>query len=246
MLLIDISPYLLPINRESVANEYTAKQIIKKAEQQGVTDIIAIPRISGNSAEDKYTYMDEVLQTIQQGRLDISLAQTLPVNGDIHDLINKGVQKHKGHYLFLELVDSHIPHFMDQLCYELQLQDTKPVLVFPERNIGIQKDPTQLYNIVKNGVLTLVSSQSILGRRGKKVKKFTQQLFDHNLVHFISSDATEPKKYELSKAWKQVQQSVSIEQYNQLRENADKLANGLSVRTAMPERIKKKKILGII
>src|SRR5690625_5186120 len=203
MLLIDISPYLLPINRESTSNEYKAKQILKKAKQQGVTNVIAIPRIKGSFTDERYSHVDEVMETMQQGTLNISLAQTLPVNGDIHDLINKGVQKHKGHYLFLELVDSHIPHFMDQLCYELQLQDTKPVLVFPERNEGIQKDSTQLYNMVKNGVLTLVSAQSILGRRGKKVKKFTQQLFDHNLVHFISSDTSDPKKYELSKAWKQ-------------------------------------------
>ncbi|GAA0306196.1 protein-tyrosine phosphatase [Gracilibacillus halotolerans] len=244
--MIDISPYLLPINRESTSNEYEAKQLIKKAKEQGVTNFIAIPRISGSFTDERYSHVDEVVESMQQGMLKISLAQTLPVNGGIHDLINRGVKKHKGHYLFLELVDSHIPHFMDQLCYELQLQDNKPVLVFPERNEGIQKDPTQLYNMVKNGVLVLVSAQSILGRKGKKTRKFTQQLLDHNLVHFISSDTNEPKKYELSKAWKQVKQMVASDQYHQLRENADKIANGSSVRTAMPSRVKKKKLLGII
>ncbi|MDT4049749.1 CpsB/CapC family capsule biosynthesis tyrosine phosphatase, partial [Staphylococcus arlettae] len=82
-----------------------------------------------------------------------------------------------------------IPHYSQQLFFELQLQQFIPIIAHPERNNVFLKQSDTLYYLIKNGALSQLTIASVLGKLGKKIQKFALQLIDHNLTHFIASDA---------------------------------------------------------
>lgn len=149
-------------------------------------------------------------------------------------------------YIFIEIMYDHIPQYTQQLCYDLQLIGFKPVLVHPEKNNVIQEEPNTLYSLVKNGALVQISAKSICGKKGRKIQKCAQQLLKHNLVHFVGSDTAETKRYFLQPAWKILKRNLPIEQFYLLQENMNLLEEAKTVQGEEPQRIKKKKILGII
>jgi protein-tyrosine phosphatase len=104
-----------------------------------------------------------------------------------------------------------------------------------------------LYRLVKDGALTQVTASSITGHFGKKVKKFSLELVENNLTHFIASDAhnTTTRASRLRKAYEEVENEFGINQRYLLQENAEYLVNGENVVIEIPERVKKKKFLGL-
>ncbi|RIM66879.1 capsular biosynthesis protein, partial [Staphylococcus arlettae] len=92
-------------------------------------------------------------------------------------------------YLLIEFPSNEIPHYSQQLFFELQLQQFIPIIAHPERNNVFLKQSDTLYYLIKNGALSQLTIASVLGKLGKKIQKFALQLIDHNLTHFIASDA---------------------------------------------------------
>ncbi|UOQ87021.1 tyrosine-protein phosphatase [Gracilibacillus salinarum] len=253
--MLDINPYILPINQDSVKDKLSALQMAKEAEKAGVKYIIAAPRyIQGKQEINKesiISYINTLNQQLSQERINVEIlpGQTIRIYGNLEEDLEKGKLITYGNdpaYIFIEFMFDHIPQYTKQLCYELQLKGYKPVLVHPEKNLDIQEDINMLYSLVKNGALVQVSARSIVGKKGKKIQKTAQQLVKHNLAHFISSDTADPKQFYLQSAWNTLKKTVSLEQLYLLQENMTLLMEGKIVQGEEPVRIKKKKIFGII
>jgi protein-tyrosine phosphatase len=99
--------------------------------------------------------------------------------------------------------------------------------------------------MVKSGVLTQVTAASVIGHLGKKVKRFTEQLIDTNLTHFVASDAhnlTE-RPFRLREAYSVVEDVFGIDMVYQFRENAEVLVDNQHIQVMLPEPVKKRKRL---
>ncbi|WP_018930688.1 CpsB/CapC family capsule biosynthesis tyrosine phosphatase [Gracilibacillus lacisalsi] len=253
--MLDINPYILPINRESVTNISSSIAIAKQAEKANVRKIIAAPRyIQGKQEINKDTIInlvEKVNQQLMEENIDVEIipGQTIRIYGNMEEdletdsLITYGAEPK---YVFMELMHDHIPEYTKQLCYELQLKGYKPVFMSPEKNLQIQDDHDHLYSMVKNGVLVQVSAKSIVGKKGKKLQKLTQQFLKNNLAHFVGSDTSEAKEYHLQSAWKSMKRNISFHQWYLLQENQNLLLDNKMVQGEEPERVKKKKIFGIL
>ncbi|QGH36272.1 tyrosine protein phosphatase [Gracilibacillus salitolerans] len=253
--MLDINPYILPINRESVANIPSSIAIAKEAEKAGVRKIIAAPRYIQEKQEiNKDTIINlvkKINQLLIEEEIDVEIipGQTIRIYGNLEEDLEAGSLITYGtvpKYVFIELMYDHIPEYTKQLCYELQLKGYKPVFVNPEKNLQIQEDHDHLYSMVKNGVLVQVSAKSIVGKKGKKLQKITQQFVKSNLVHFVGSDTSEAKRYYLQSAWKTIKRNISFNQWYLLRENMSLILDHKMVQGEEPVRIKKKKLFGII
>ncbi|WP_058308628.1 tyrosine-protein phosphatase [Gracilibacillus massiliensis] len=253
--MLDINPYILPINRESVSDIASSIALAKEAEKAGVTEIIAAPRYIQGKLETKKDTVINLVKKINEKlitekvNVTLTAAQTIRITGDLEQALENQTLLIHGKdpkYVLIELMYDHIPAYMKQLCYDIQLKGYKPILVHPEKNTIIQEDPNNLYSLVKNGALVQVSAKSLIGKKGKKLQKTTLQLLHHNLVHFIGSDTTETKNYYIEQAWQTLKRNISIEQLYELQDNMNLLANGKMIQGEEPLRIKKKKILGII
>ena len=98
---------------------------------------------------------------------------------------------------------------------------------------------------MKKGALTQVTAGSILGDFGKKIKRFTKQLIDANLVHFIASDAHVSgggkRVFKLRSAYNDIEKEYGKEVLDYFQENAELVASGKSVIGDIPQRVKKKR-----
>jgi len=68
-----------------------------------------------------------------------------------------------------------------------------PVITHPERNWLLQQRGEQLRSWVERGCLLQVTAASLLGRFGRRAKRFSDLLLQAGLVHFIASDAHDPE-----------------------------------------------------
>ncbi|MDY0404703.1 CpsB/CapC family capsule biosynthesis tyrosine phosphatase [Virgibacillus sp. 179-BFC.A HS] len=88
----------------------------------------------------------------------------------------------------------------------------------------------------------------MVGRFGKAIQKFTKQIVDANLTHFVASDAHNmtTRGFCMQEAYHAIQELYGYEMHTTLEENAQLLVAGKNVNKFEPERIKKKKFLGFL
>ena len=100
---------------------------------------------------------------------------------------------------------------------------------------------------MNNGVLTQVTAGSITGYFGKKIKKFSQQLIQANLTHFIASDAhnVHNRTFKMVEAFETVEKTYGIDTVYLFKENAELLVQGKNVYKEMPQQVQRKKFLGL-
>ena len=131
--------------------------------------------------------------------------------------------------------------------YELQTEGLIPIIVHPERNQEIIENPDLLYKFVNSGALTQVTAGSVCGYFGKNIKKFSRQLIEANLTHFIASDAhnVHNRSFKMVEAFEQVEKSYGMDMVYLFKENAELLVRGETVYKEMPQKVQRKKFLGL-
>ncbi|MGN8646350.1 tyrosine-protein phosphatase [Gracilibacillus sp. HCP3S3_G5_1] len=254
--MIDIHCHILPGVDDGAKHAEDSVQMAKNAVSQGINTIIATPHHMNGSYDN---YKDDILIAVDQlnDRLqeeDIPLTilpgQETRINGEMLTDLENGqllpLNETSG-YLFVELPSNHVPRYTKQLMFDLQLKGIKPIIVHPERNKELIENPDILYDLVSNGTLTQVTAASIAGKFGKKIKKFSLQLIEANLTHFIASDAHNitSRGFVMQDAHALVKDKFGSSVLYWYMENAQYLVNGDHVVGDVPEKIKRKKIMGM-
>src|SRR5699024_1485137 len=116
-------------------------------------------------------------------------------------------------YVLIEFPTSSVPDYSERLFFELQSAGITPVIVHPERNHAILKNPSILYDFVSRGVLAQVTAASYIGKFGKEIEKLSNQLIEADLVHFIASDAhnVTSRKYYMQHAYEKLEKDFGKE-----------------------------------
>src|SRR5699024_7950269 len=124
----------------------------------------------------------------------------------------------------------------------------KPIIVHPERNRELIEQPNKLYDLVRKGALTQVTTNSLLGRFGKNITQFSRDIIEHNLAHFIASDAhnTTSRPVNLMKAYDFLKKEFGIETYYMFLENAEYLIKDEIVNRIEPQRIRRRRFFGLL
>jgi protein-tyrosine phosphatase len=140
-----------------------------------------------------------------------------------------------------------VPRFTEQVFYQLYQQGLTPIIAHPERNRAIQENPDLLYDLVEKGALAQLTASSLNGSFGKKVEKLSHQLIDANLIHLIASDAhgVKSRKFRLKEAYEVLEKKYGWTLVEEFKDNAQMILENRAVRTWEPERVKRKKLLGI-
>ena len=73
-------------------------------------------------------------------------------------------------YLLIEFPSNEVPHYTDQLFFELQSKGFVPIIAHPERNKAISQNLDILYDLINKGALSQVTTASLAGISGKKLE----------------------------------------------------------------------------
>ncbi|MFC0560836.1 tyrosine-protein phosphatase [Halalkalibacter alkalisediminis] len=249
--MIDIHCHILPEVDDGPQTLADSLELARLAESEGITKIIATPHHQHPSFEnDGFSVLrkvEELNEALQKANIHITViaSQEIRIHGEIIQHLELGdvlPTTPGGSYLLVEFPSNSVPHYTTRLFYDLQMKGYTPIIAHPERNKVFKEDPSILYELVKNGSLTQVTASSLTGHLGKKVKRFTEQLIDANLTHFISSDAHHVKErpFRLLEAYSEVEKGFGIETVYEYKENAELLLGNQHVQVGTPEPVKKR------
>lgn len=254
--MIDIHCHILPSVDDGAKHMTESIEMAKAAFQQGITTIVATPHHNDGKYDNK---REEILEKVQElnSRLKkeeigvtILPGQECRISGELIEQYDKNevlTLNNTGKYIFLELPSSQVPLYTEKLIYDLQMKGLVPIIVHPERNAELIETPDKLYQLVKKGACTQITAASVAGKFGKKIKKFSLDLIEANLAHFVASDAhnLQNRTFLMDEAYRIIEKEFGSDIKFMFMENAELLVEGQTVMKEIPERIKKKKLFGM-
>lgn len=253
--MIELHSHILPNIDDGPSTISQFLEMVNLAVNVGITRIFATPHHMNGKYENRkesilmnVSYYNRLIQN-EGLPLIIYPGQELRIHLDIFNSFKKDeilTLGNKGKYLLLELPSFEVPNYTYEVVYELLLKGITPIIVHPERNKELHEEPNLIVKLIQAGALTQLTAGSILGHFGKKVKSFSRKLIEHNLVHFISSDAhnNRSRSFFLQDAYDAITNEFGFKYTFYFRENTELLFIGQSVQVEEPIRIKGK-IFGI-
>ena len=253
--MIDIHSHILPGVDDGAQTVEDSINMAKLAVEEGITKIIATPHHQNgkylNSKNDILNRVIELNRVLQDENIPLEVlpGQETRIYGELVDDLDKGeiLPLNQTNYIFIELPSGHVPRYTEKLLFDVQLKGLTPIIVHPERNSEVIENPDILLNLVKKGTLTQVTAGSITGHFGKKIQKFSMQLIESNLTHFVSSDAhnISSRSFKVRESISEIEKEFGRQAVYYFRENAELLVNGQTIYKQEPSPIKKKRFLGI-
>src|SRR5690625_282514 len=254
--MIDIHCHILPNVDDGASHLEDSIAMAKTAVQEGIHTIVATPHHKNgrynNPKNSVLADLEKLKQRIEQEEIPLTIlpGQEIHIHGEMIEGYEEGellTLNETSRYIFVELPTNHIPRFTKQLLFDIQMQDLVPIIVHPERNNVIREHPSQLYEFVRNGALTQITAGSLVGKFATKIKRFTNQIIEHNLTHFIASDAHNIKTrgFFMSEANQTIKQTYGEQTLYTLMENAQLAINNDMIYIDEPHRIKPKKFFGL-
>ncbi|WP_394542422.1 tyrosine-protein phosphatase [Priestia aryabhattai] len=254
--MIDLHCHILSGIDDGALNDEISLKMARKAVSEGIHTIVATPHHQNgrylNEKKDIVQHVQKLNELLKKEMVPLTIlpGQEIRLYGEILD----DYQEEKiltlndtGKYLFIEFPSSQVPHYAEQLLFDVQSKGLIPIVVHPERNSRLLEEPYLLYKFITNGALAQLTAGSVTGRFGKKIKKFSHQLIQSNLVHFVSSDAhnLEGRSFYMMEALKTIESEYGQDTVYGFLENAQCVIQGQMCYKESPEVIKKKKFLGI-
>lgn len=253
--MIDLHCHILAGIDDGAQTMEDSIEMARTAVNEGIDTIIATPHHKNGRYENTKLEIIEITAELNKVLKEENIPLTVLPGQEpaIHGEFLKGISLEEvstlnnTQYIFIELPAGHVPRYTEKLFYDLQVEGKIPVIVHPERNQEIIERPEILYQLVKNGALSQLTASSICGKFGKKIKSFSEQLIEANLVHFIASDAhnTNKRGFHLVHAYDNIDTRYGVNMVYFFKENAELLVQDQNVYKDVPQRVKKKKFLGL-
>ena len=189
--MIDIHSHLVPGVDDGSPSLEESLQLLKQAEEEGITEIITTPHFMKNG--DFRTKASELIQRFNelkeayQGSIKLHLGNELYIHPDLPELLEQGeiLTLAESETILVEFPFHDYREDYDEILYELSLK-YQIIIAHPERYSYVQDDPNFCLRWLKEGYL-LQSNQNSLFK--KETKKTLIPMIEHGFVSFIASDA---------------------------------------------------------
>ncbi|GAA0077129.1 tyrosine-protein phosphatase [Clostridium sp. CTA-5] len=195
--MIDIHSHIIPgIDDGSKSMEMTL-DMLKNAEKEGTTDIIATPHYlleygeaNINQVKEHVAKINEIIKT---NKLNISVYSGQEVyftENIIKDYMEGNIGTlNDSRYMLIEFSMRKFDENIFDIIYELQIRDIVPIIAHPERYREIIETPSLINKFISEGYLFQVNAGSLEGKFGNRVKKTSEILMENGIYSFIGSDA---------------------------------------------------------
>lgn len=238
--MVDLHCHLLPGIDDGSKSMEISLRLAKEATENGVTHALLTPHhMNGrytNHKQDVIRRTKEFQEQINAHNIPLTVfpGQEVRINGQLLEALDEDdilFADTGNRYLMLEFPDDDVPHYTNQMIFDLQQRGIVPVIVHPERNTKIMAQPGLLYQLLEKGCLSQITASSYMGTFGKKVRNFSQQLIAAGQGYVFASDAHDlpGRKYEMRQAFNKLQYDFGKKLVEQYQKNARSIINGESV-----------------
>ncbi|MBU8686472.1 tyrosine protein phosphatase [Priestia megaterium] len=254
--MIDIHCHILPGIDDGARTIEDSLKMAEQAVAEGISKVIATPHHQNgkyiNEKNSIFQCVNQLNVQLEEKHIPLTVlpGQESRIYGElVQDYIDDKVMSlnNTGKYVFIEFPSNQVPRYSEQLLFDIQAQGLIPIIVHPERNVKFIENPDLLYNFVNKGALTQVTAGSLTGKFGKKINKFSLDLIHASLTHVIASDAhnVSGRNFFMTEAIDLIKKDFGIDTLYLLLDNAQAIADGIVCFKEPPEKITRKKFLGI-
>ena len=172
------------LDMSRVAAETGTKVVLATPHRKDVTEDWSVPYlrslIADMNAQNQAHSVDLSLVLGMENHLDTDLPAEIAAG--------RALPMNDTRYILIEMPFFGRAEFLEDTLSEVQSMGLIPVLAHPERIEAFQEDPELLRRFLKNGMLSQITSGSVIGFWGEDVKKFTHSLLEQRMAHVMSSD----------------------------------------------------------
>jgi protein-tyrosine phosphatase len=199
--LIDLHSHILPGLDDGSQTVEDARELARRAGEDGVTAIAATPHVRGDyptrpeemergvlGLREDFAEQGIQVEVLHGGEIDLGMLGSL----DDDDLRRFSLAR-SGRYVLLEFPYTGWPAGLEETVYGLGLRGFVAVIAHPERNREVQADPGRLGEAVRLGALVQVTAASVDGRIGRSSQKTADWFLQRGLAHVLASDAHRPE-----------------------------------------------------
>ena len=250
-MLVDVHCHLLPGIDDGAQTIEDSLAMARLAVAEGITHILCTPHHNNG------TYLNPKGQVIEavsklQAELDVAdIPLTLFEGQEVrlsHDLMKRIAQNDilftdlEDTYILIEFPTMEIPMYAHRVLFELCANGYTPIIVHPERNVQIMKNPNLLIPFIEMGCLTQVTCASYVGQFGKPIQKAAKIMIRHNLTHMLASDAhnINGRQFYTDEAYRKLFKEFGEDKVTQFQQTTKDIVNGESISKPPPEEYHKK------
>ncbi len=254
-MLIDLHCHILPGVDDGALDLLECMDMGNTAVGAGINHLFATPHhMNGqylNKKNEILARVTEVNKHLQHETIPLTVHPGQEVRIHQHLIISLEMDEvltldNRGKYLLLELPSGYVPNYTQEVIYQLLMKGITPIIVHPERNRELIEDPHLLFQLVQQGALTQLTSGSVIGLFGKKIKSFSEKIIEHHQAHFIATDAhnVASRGFTLQEAYETITKTYGVDRTLYFKENAQIVLHGQRISIKQPIPIRKK-LLGI-
>lgn len=236
--VIDIHSHILFGLDDGARTEEETLEMARQAVQDGVSAIVATPHHRDGTYENPPEVVRarcaEVQALLDRHQIPLRVLPGMEIRarGDEISEFEMGrllTYNDKKRHLLLELPHDHAPRYVEQLVFDLQVAGYVPIVAHPERNREIARDPNVLYRWVRQGAMAQLTAASVSGKLGRKLQKTCFTMIEHQLVHFVASDAHNAGSRGpiLSEAYSVIEAKFGADYVLMYKSFAERIAQGL-------------------
>lgn len=237
MVLVDIHCHILPGIDDGSKDWDTSIKLAKAAVKDGVTHAICTPHtLNGrytNHKDDVVWLTDLYQQKLDEAKIPLTVfpGQEVRLSGDLIDALDNDdilFCDEDGTYMLLEFPSEDVPTYAQDTIFKIMQRGVTPIIVHPERNSRILKEPEILQGMLEQGCLVQITASSYTGIFGKKIEEMSRKLIAAGQGCTFASDAHDlpRRQYQLSEAYKKMSQEFSQDLAQQWQDNARSIING--------------------
>lgn len=177
-------------------------QIIKKAVQNGYTDLILTPHyrtIQGYVCDnlEKKKRFDLLQEELKEQNIDVRLylGNEITVDSNLMEYFdrNQVLPLNHSRYILLELPFQSRFSKLHDLIFKLRSLGCVPIIAHPER-YEYYSDFNEFQRMIKEGALLQGNIGSLYGKYGKNVQVRLEEMLKRRMIHFIGSDVHHAKQ----------------------------------------------------
>ena len=193
----DIHSHIMYGIDDGASTKEESLSILKKAYDEGITDIVLTPHYINKSKYDcnnkkKQKILNELKKELKKDNIGINLylGNEVMIDRDIITLIKKDevATINKSKYILVEFPMNSEEKDSINIMFELIRKGYLPILAHPERYSYVRKHPEKIDKYIEMGVLLQGNYLSLFGKYGKEAKKFLKKLLKQRKITILASD----------------------------------------------------------